>query len=117
MTTFRWDSRGDGVGLLGGERSELSRQQEIGISQDDVKRCPQLVRHRRDEVRLDPVCLLELFDEAGVVQGAIAPSLSERFGSGTTSSMSMSITLPKPSHSGQAPSGLLKLYSRGSGSG
>ena len=26
-------------------------------------------------------------------------------------------TLPKPSHSGQAPSGLLKLYSRGSGAG
>ena len=30
--------------------------------------------------------------------------------------MSTSITLPKPSHSGQAPSGLLKLKSRGSGS-
>ena len=42
---------------------------------------------------------------------------SDLFGSGTTRSMSMPITLPKPSHSGQAPSGLLKLYSRGSGCG
>ena len=31
--------------------------------------------------------------------------------------MSMPMTLPNPSHSGQAPSGLLKLYSLGSGSG
>ena len=31
--------------------------------------------------------------------------------------MSRSITLPNPSHSGQAPSGLLKLNSRGSGTG
>ena len=36
------------------------------------------------------------------------------FGSGTTRSMSMPITLPKPSHSGHAPKGLLKLNSRGS---
>ena len=31
--------------------------------------------------------------------------------------MSRSMTLPNPLHSGQAPSGLLKLYSRGSGGG
>ena len=31
--------------------------------------------------------------------------------------MSTSTMLPNPSHCGQAPSGLLKLYSRGSGGG
>ena len=39
------------------------------------------------------------------------PWLSDFDGSGTTRSMSMPITFPKPSHSVQAPSGLLKLYS------
>ena len=47
--------------------------------------------------------------------GAMAPSRIDFCLSGTTRSMSMSTMLPKPSHSGQAPSGLLKLNSRGSG--
>src|SRR5687768_17248467 len=47
----------------------------------------------------------------------MAPSRSVLLESGTIRSKSKSMMLPKPSHSGQAPNGLLKLYSRGSGMG
>ena len=53
----------------------------------------------------------------GCSTGRSPPRESTSSRSGTTRSMSMSITLPKPSHVGHAPSGLLKLYSRGSGAG
>jgi hypothetical protein len=50
-----------------------------------------------------------------VFQGAIGRSASARAGSGTTRSASMPMTRPKPSHSGQAPSGELNENSAGVG--
>src|ERR1041384_3645680 len=52
----------------------------------------------------------------GTVQGWIAPSRSDSSLSGTTRSMSMPTDFPNPWHIGQAPNGLLKEKSRGSGS-
>src|SRR5262252_11054934 len=49
-------------------------------------------------------------------QGAIAPSASDRDGSGTTSSGSTSILVPSPVQSGQAPHGELNENDRGSSS-
>ena len=50
------------------------------------------------------------------VQGTIAPSASDRFLFGMTSSGSISIFTPRPVQSGQAPWGLLKLKLRGASS-
>jgi hypothetical protein len=47
-------------------------------------------------------------------QGAIAPLRSDSEGSGTTSAASNWSWVPRPSHFGQAPNGLLKENSRGS---
>ena len=49
-------------------------------------------------------------------QGWIAPSASERSSSGTTSSGSTSLRVPRPVHSGQAPNGELNENDRGSSS-
>ena len=46
--------------------------------------------------------------------GAMAPAFSVIASSGTTSSGSIACLVPRPSHSGQAPNGLLKEKSRGS---
>ncbi len=48
--------------------------------------------------------------------GTIAPSAIERLLLGTTSAGSISIFMPSPVHSRQAPCGLLKLKLRGSSS-
>ena len=53
----------------------------------------------------------------GVWNGAIAPSASERDGSGTTRARSIACTRPKPWQFGHAPSGLLNENSAGSGVG
>ena len=52
---------------------------------------------------------------AGVFQGAMAPSFRESLLFGMTLSRSMSTTRPKPVHSGQAPNTLLKLNRCGVG--
>src|SRR6478735_1078947 len=52
----------------------------------------------------------------GFVHGSMAPWLSDFDGSGITRFRSKSIVLPNPWHLGQAPNGLLKENSRGSGS-
>ena len=44
----------------------------------------------------------------------MAPFFSASAGSGTMSSGSIACLVPRPSHSGQAPNGLLKEKSRGS---
>ncbi len=49
-------------------------------------------------------------------QGAIAPPLIDRSGSGMISSSSTSIRMPRPVHSGQAPNGELNEKERGSSS-
>ena len=49
-------------------------------------------------------------------QGAIAPSLIVRLGSGITSSSSTSSWVPRPVHSGHAPNGELNENDRGSSS-
>src|SRR6266480_6660406 len=49
-------------------------------------------------------------------QGAMAPSLMDRSGSGTTSSGSTSNRVPRPSHVGQAPYGELNEKLRGASS-
>ncbi len=48
--------------------------------------------------------------------GWMAPSSSDFWSSGTTSSGSTSIRLPRPEQSGQAPNGELKENERGSSS-
>ena len=55
-------------------------------------------------------------EETTPLQHATASSYTERVGSGITSRGSTPTTLPKPSHSGQAPIGLLKLNISGLGS-
>ena len=41
--------------------------EDVGVAEDHVERRPQLVRHRRHELRLEPAGLLELLDEPCVV--------------------------------------------------
>ena len=51
-----------------------------------------------------------------VLQGAMAPSPTDRSGLGTTSSGSTSNVVPRPSHCTQAPYGELKEKLRGASS-
>src|SRR5574344_2711742 len=60
---------------------------------------------------------IELFQALSGLYGASAPSLNERFSSGTINSLSNSIFSPSPVQSGQAPYGLLNENRRGCSSG
>src|SRR4029077_939943 len=40
--------------------------EDVGVAEDHVERRPQLVRHRRHELRFEPAGLLELLDEPRV---------------------------------------------------
>ena len=50
------------------KRSKHLFQQESVVAHDDVQRGAQLVRHRRHEVRLEPVGALQLTDDAEVIE-------------------------------------------------
>jgi hypothetical protein len=58
----------DRVVLVGREDAERPLREQVGVPRDDVQRRPQLVRHRRDELRLEPAGALQVVDQTSVLE-------------------------------------------------
>src|SRR6187549_462681 len=59
------------VDLFGGDRSAEAKAQQLGVAADGVEWCAQLMRHRRQELRLGGVGGLGLSQSPRVSQGSL----------------------------------------------